>query len=246
MMEMLQPLRAESLKEVFVARFEELILSGQVSIGQKLPSERELALKLGVSRPVVHEGLLDLAVKGLVTIRPRQGAVVNDYRQEGSLALLNSLVGYHQGGLEPGLLLSLLEMRSLFEVETARLAARRRTPEHLAELKNIVRREEEAARSGNTPMAELDFSLHHLVAMASGNLLYPLLLNSFKDVYINLAGQFFTDPAVTPMVLDFHRSLVKAVEAGEPRRAARIMERMLAHGRDRLLAKAGLEERRES
>ena len=68
MQELLKPIRTESLKDVFIRRFEDLILSGKFPIGQKLPSERELALQLGVSRPVVHEGLVDLAAKGLVSM----------------------------------------------------------------------------------------------------------------------------------------------------------------------------------
>ena len=130
---LLKPIRTESLKEVFINRFEELILSGKISVGQRLPSERELAVQLGVSRPVVHEGLLDLAAKGLVTMIPRVGTIVNDFRKEGSLSLLTSLVNYHQGGLEPHLLGSLLEMRQLFEVESARLAAHHRNREHLSQ-----------------------------------------------------------------------------------------------------------------
>ena len=54
---LLEPLKTDSLVEAFVKRFEELILSGKITIGQQLPSERELAKTLGVSRPVVHDGL---------------------------------------------------------------------------------------------------------------------------------------------------------------------------------------------
>ncbi len=51
MQELLKPIRTASLKDVFINRFEKLILSGTFPVGQKLPSERELALQLGVSRP---------------------------------------------------------------------------------------------------------------------------------------------------------------------------------------------------
>ena len=94
---MLKPLKAESLKEVFISRFEDLILTGKLAIGQRLPPERELAVQLGVSRPVVHEGLLDLSVKGLVTMKPRAGTVVNDYRKEGSLFMLESIFNFRGG-----------------------------------------------------------------------------------------------------------------------------------------------------
>ncbi len=52
----------------------------------------ELALQLGVSRPVVHEGLVDLAARGLATLKARVATVVNDFRKEGSLAILNSII----------------------------------------------------------------------------------------------------------------------------------------------------------
>ena len=138
MQELLKPIRTESLKDVFIKRFEELILSGKFPVGQKLPSERELALQLGVSRPIVHEGLVDLAAKGLITLIPRVGTIVNDFRKEGSLSLLTSLVNYHQGYLEPGLLVSLLDMRLLFEVETARLAAANRNQEQLDSIRALL------------------------------------------------------------------------------------------------------------
>jgi DNA-binding FadR family transcriptional regulator len=234
MQELLKPIRTESLKELFIRRFEELILSGKFPIGQKLPSERELALQLNVSRPVVHEGLVDLAAKGLVTMIPRVGTIVNDYRTEGSLALLTSLVNYHQGNLEAGLLISLLEMRQLFEVETTRLAALHRNQEQLDCLRQLLREEDATGHHDVDAICKLDFDFHHLLALASGNHIYPLLINSFKHCYANLAGQFFADPTVVPVVFDFHKKLVKAVEDKDEKSAARIMERMLNHGAETL------------
>ena len=60
----LEPPGAVSLKREFIQRFEGLILSGQLAIGQRLPPEREIASQLSVSRPVVHEGLLELVARG--------------------------------------------------------------------------------------------------------------------------------------------------------------------------------------
>ena len=234
MQELLKPIRSESLKEVFIRRFENLILSGQFPIGQKLPSERELALQLGVSRPVVHEGLLDLASKGLVTMTPRVGTLVNDYRKEGSLSILTSLINYHSGNLEPGLLVSLLEMRLLFEVETARLAARHRQRAHLDSLDALLQKEDTVNVRDVEAICALDFDFHHLIALAGGNHIYPLLLNSFKHCYANLAGQFFSDPAVVPVVFDFHKKLVQAVETKNEASAAMIMRHALDHGAEKL------------
>jgi len=234
MQELLQPIRTESLKDAFVRRFEKLILSGAFPIGQKLPSERELALQLSVSRPVVHEGLVDLAAKGLVTLIPRVGTMINDYRKEGSLSLLTSLVNYHQGDLEPELFISLLEMRLLFEVETARLAAMHRTQDQLKSFRLLLQQEAAVNRRDTGGISELDFEFHHLVALASRNHIYPLLLNSFKNCYLNLAGQFFSDAAVVPEVFAFHEAMVKSLENKDSENSAKIMKRMLNHGTEHL------------
>jgi len=234
MQDLLKPIKTESLKEVFVTRFEELILSGKLTIGQKLPSERELALQLGVSRPVVHEGLVDLKAKGLVTMRPRVGTVVNDYRKEGSLAMLTSLVQYHNGRLEPNLLQGMLEMRQLFEVETARLAALRRSEDHLRELFRLLKEEGEADVNDVERITGLDFRFHHLIAMTSGNMIYPLLLNSFKQVYTNLAGLFFSEETVVPVVFSLHREMVQDIKVRDEKGAADVMKHLLDHGEKKL------------
>ncbi len=234
MNDVLAPLKTESLKEVFIARFEELILSGQLQIGEKLPGERELALQLGVSRPVVHEGLVELSYKGLVSLTPRVGTVINDYRREGSLALLTSLVGYRQGNFDPQLLRSLLDVRRTFELETARLAARQRTAEHLTEFADIIALEASIDVADTDALAELDFRFHHLIAIASGNMIYPLLLNSFKQVYTNLTGRFFAIPGVTDTVFALHAQIVKAVRARSAKKAVDLMTGLLAHGEQQI------------
>lgn len=239
MQELLTPIEAPSLKDVFIERFESLILSGQLQIGQKLPSERELVLRLGVSRPVVHKGLVDLEAKGLVTLIPRVGAVINDYRREGSLALLNSLVTYQKGRLEPDLQTSLLDMRQLFEVETARLATLHREDEHLKALQEVAEEEMRIPLGDVAGITALDFRFHHLLALASGNRIYPMLINSFKQVYLNLAAQFFEDPAVVKTVHAFHRKILKAIEHKDEATAVSTMRHMLVHGADQLQKVSG-------
>ncbi len=230
MIELLSPLRSDSLVNVFVKRFEELIISGQISVGQRLPSERELAEKLGVSRPVVHEGIIELQAKGLLTMIPRKGAYVNDFRREGSLVILESLLAYHKGAFEPGLLDSLLEMRALFERETARLSALNRTGEHLAQLQAVIDQESQCNFGDIDKITELDFNLHLIIAIASGNLIYPLIMNSFKPVYTNLTGKFFSNPDVIPEVMSFHKGIVDAIGERDSSRSVMIMEEILRHG----------------
>jgi GntR family transcriptional regulator, transcriptional repressor for pyruvate dehydrogenase complex len=240
MNEILKPLKSDSLVEVFISRFEDLILTGKIAIGRKLPSERELAFQLGVSRPVVHEGLVDLAAKGLVTMKPRVGTVVNDYRQEGSLAILNSIINYQQGGLDENLMESLLQTRLLVEIETTRLAAKNRTDEHIREFYRIVEAEDKASPKDLKTVTRLDFAFHHTIGMASGNIIYPMLLNSFKPVYMNFTALFFSDPKMVPETVSFHRKLTWAIEEKDTDKATAIMHDTLKHGElhlRRILAK---------
>ncbi len=226
----LQPIQAISLKDVFIERFEALILSGQFAIGQRLPPERDLAIQLGVSRPVVHEGLVELAARGLVEIRPRVGTFVCDYRRDGSLALLNSLVSYGQGRLEPGLLTGLLDLRMLFEVETARLAAGRRTEADLDALSALVDAEAAADPADPDGLADLDFRFHHQLCLASGNPIYPLLIKSFEPAYKNLTRLFFLRPGAAAKAHGFHQQLIQALRAWQPEQAAAVMRDLLTHG----------------
>lgn len=244
MKSILAPLKTESLKEVFISRFEDLILTGKLAIGQKLPPERELALQLGVSRPVVHEGLLELAVKGLVTMKPRVGTVVNDYRKQGSLTILESLFRFRRGSLDPELLRSLLEMRAPVERETARLAALNRTDEQVKALYEIIAREEAVDPLNLDEVTGLDFDFHHMVTLSSGNLIYPLLINSFKPVYTFLTSIFFSEPEVVPVTASFHRRLTAAIETGDTGEAIDTMSEILAHGEQHLIRMVARMERR--
>ena len=236
MLDSLEPIKTTSLKDIFVTRLEELILSGELKIGQKLPSERDLAEQLNVSRPVVHEGLVELAARGMVTLKPRSGAIINDYRKQGSITLLSSLINYHKGTLEPRLFSSLLEMRIHLETEFALLAAERHTADQLKDLERHLKKEDRAMSevSDYLYITDLDFDFHLLVAMATGNMIYPMILNSFKQVYTNLSSQFFKDETVTRRVFDFHRVLVDKIKAGNSREAALIMKSMLEHGEEAL------------
>jgi GntR family transcriptional regulator, transcriptional repressor for pyruvate dehydrogenase complex len=232
----LQPLQVPSLKEACVRQLEHLILSGELRINEKLPPERELAVQLQVSRPVVHEAIVDLAAKGLVTIIPRQGTIVNDYRSSGSCALLTSLLDYHEGSLDPAFFTSLLDMRYILEGEIARCAALNYNEKDLNLLQSIVEKEINTGNTTPQEKVDLDFSFHQQLALASGNLIYPLILNSFKPVYTNLTTEFYTlaAPETVKEVYAFHSQLLNAIKTENPDLAHKIMQQMLKHGADKL------------
>ena len=231
----LEPLHVPSLKEACIAKLEALILAGEFKIGEKLPSERNLAKRFGISRPVVHEAVVDLAAKGLVEISPRRGVFVRDYHTTGSCALLTTLLSYQEGDLDEPFFRSLLEMRLLMETETARLAALQRTDEHLRQFEALLAREREAESGGldARALSELDFGFHQLVALSADNLMYVLIINSFKPVYTNITRKFFVThhgDSVMGETFAYHRRLVAAIAAGDSAAADETMSEMLRHG----------------
>jgi DNA-binding FadR family transcriptional regulator len=218
-----------SQKNKCIRALEEMILSGRFQIGEKLPAERKLAEMLNVSRPVLHEALVDLSTKGLVTIEARRGAFINDYRKFGSVALLSSLLAFHDGELDQPLVQSLISMRTLIEGETAKLAAVNRSKDQMDQIKRLFQKELKAIGQPDR-MAQLNFEYHHLITVASGNIIYPLILNSFKSVYLHVARFFFSiqdSPSVVENVLDYHEQLIEAFEVQDPKKALLIMEELL-------------------
>ena len=232
----LQPLQVPSLKAACVQQLEHLILSGKLKINEKLPPERDLAIQLQVSRPVVHEAIVELSTKGLVTIIPRQGTIINDYRTSGSFAMLSSLLTYNEGSLDPAFFSSLLDMRFTFEGEIARCAALNRTIEDLIKLQDILEQEQNTVKTDTQNRVDLDFCFHQQLALSTGNLVYPLMLNSFKPVYTNLTAKFYTlaTPETVKKVYAFHAQMLDAISAKMPARAQSIMQQTLEHGAAKL------------
>jgi DNA-binding FadR family transcriptional regulator len=233
----IEPLQVQSLKEACASRLEQMILSGELEIGERLPSERSFAARLNVSRPVLHQALVELEAKGLVRIIPRRGVFISDYRRDGSLAMLSSLLSYHNGELSPDLNQSMLEMRLLLETETARLAAQYRSDVQMGEFRELLTAEIIAVDSDPQTLTDLDFSFHHSIAIASGNLVYPLIINSFKEVYTGLTGKFFRQYFGTEIITavhDYHQQLVDAFEFQDADSAVQTMVDMLKHGEEYL------------
>lgn len=232
------PILIPSLKAACQSRLQELILNGEYPIGARLPSERDLAVKLQVSRPVVHQAIVSLAAGGLVRIEPRRGVFVNDFSRDASLAMLNTLIDYQDGILDAELQESLISMRKLLECETARLCARYRTEADLQELARILTQEQQLSSQEIERMIALDFELHLQIALASQNVVYPMIINSFKGIYTHLTGRFFERYAGKPQVtqvFDTHIALVQAINEQDSEQAATIMVEMLDQGAANLM-----------
>jgi GntR family transcriptional regulator, transcriptional repressor for pyruvate dehydrogenase complex len=229
-------LQVKSLKAAAVEELERLIISGKLSMGSAMPPERELAARLGVSRPVVHEAMVELASKGFVRVEPRRGAFVNDFYRHGTLAILETIVVHNGGEFPPEALADVLAFRKLIELEAARLAASRRGEGFLDALRNLVATEASAPKDDLDTICELDFEFHLIVAEASGSLVFPLLVNSFRPLYLSLGRRFYEaiesgrGAAAFGEVLDFHLRVADRIAEGAEEGAVLAMREMLEHG----------------
>ena len=123
-------------------------------------------------------------------------------------------------------------MRLLMEPEFARFAAKNRTEEQVREFHEILKKEESADYKNIQNITDLDFEFHLLIAVASGNAVFPLLLNSFRQVYTNISGQFFKDSQVISTVHRYHRDMVRALELKDAKKAVSIMKTYLIMGKN--------------
>lgn len=124
-----------SLTDLFVQQIENMILSGELSIGEQLPPARELSAKMGVSRPVISAGLVELEKLGFVEVRPRQGVFVCDYRRRGTMETLVAIMRYNGGALRQNEVRSLFETRDAMECLCMKLVIERAS---LAELETLA------------------------------------------------------------------------------------------------------------
>lgn len=181
-------LNAPSLKELFIQELETMILSGRLMVGEKLPPERELAESMQVSRAVVNSSITELARKGFLIIKPRVGTFVADYRRDGTMDTLMSIMNYNGGILREAEVRSILELRIALDS----LAIQLWLPEAKDEEIHLLRSYVEALKTAKTTSeaAEFAFRFQHELAFLSGNTLIPLIFTSFKVPVISLWERF--------------------------------------------------------
>lgn len=92
---------APSIKELFIQKIEGMILSGALKPGERLPTERELADEMNISKTIVHEGIRELSRLGFLDVVSRKGVTVADYAQNGNLDTLMAIMKYNGGYLNP-------------------------------------------------------------------------------------------------------------------------------------------------
>lgn len=139
---------------------------------------------MGVSRPVISAGVVELEKLGFVEIRPRQGVFVSDYRRKGTLETLVAIMRYNGGAMRKNEVKSLLETRDALECLCVRLLIDKATDEELASLAPLL--ESIQSAKDNDDAAEQVFRFHHEMAVLSDNVLLPLMYHSFRPESVYL------------------------------------------------------------
>lgn len=181
-------LNSPTLKELFIKELETMILSGKLQIGDKLPSERELAKSMQVSRAVVNSGISELSRKGFLDIKPRVGAFVSDYRRSGTIETLISIMNYNGGRLRDAEIRSILELRIALDTLAVELCIPIVEDYEIEILKGYVQKMKET--DSIKTASELAFQFQHELAFLSGNTLIPLIFHSFKVPILSLWERF--------------------------------------------------------
>jgi len=182
-------LSSPSLKDLFIQEIENMILSGKLSVGDRLPPERELAEKMSISRTVVNSGLSELSRLGFIEILPRVGAVVSDYNRKGTMETLNAILRYKGGVLTNQEMKALLEIRLAIENLAIELAFPQFTEENLENLNRHI--ENFASSSDPVISSERIFTIHHEICILSGNSLLPVVFYSFRTLALSMWERYF-------------------------------------------------------
>lgn len=210
----LQAVRPRRLSDDIVRQVERLILNEELSVGDALPPERELAAQLHVSRNILREAISMLVQKGLLEVRPGSGTFVARPSADFLRDSLDFFVRFHDTGLH-----DLIEARYALEVQIADLAARRATTEDLAFIDDSLR-ELEATVGDPERYIEADVCFHSAVARAARNEILQLLLDSIRGALRqNIRVLLQHHPTAVEDAMRSHRLIARAVREHSSERA---------------------------
>ncbi len=211
-----QRIEAEKLSHSVVRQIEELILRGILRPGERLPSERELSERLGVSRPSLREAVSELQSRGLLAARAGAGIYVADVLGSAFSPALIRLFAAH----EEAVFDYIAFRRDLESIAAARAAVYGSDTD--LKVIDTVFRKMEAAHSKRNPSdeAELDAEFHLAIIEASHNVILLHMMRSMFDllregVFFN-RQIMFKNRTTRDLLLEHHRAINDALQARDP------------------------------
>lgn len=195
------------------------LASGALTVGDKLPSERELAVRWRVSRPVVREVLRSLEERGLIEVAPGRGAFVREPTTSDVVRPLDSLFRRRQATPR-----DLVEARTMIEPRAAAIAAERARPADLEALAYALKQFDDGEIL--LDRARWDIAFHAAVARASHNPVIETLFASIATLTVELMLRSLGDASVSRAGVPLHQEVFDAIRAGD---ASRAQEAMSGH-----------------
>lgn len=231
-----QKITSEKLATAVTRQIEQLILRGILRPGDRLPAERELSERLGVSRPSLREAVGELQDRGLLTSRAGAGVYVADVLGNAFSPALTALFASHEDAL-----FDYIAFRRDMEGLAAARAATQGSDTDLA-LVDTIFRKMEASHSKRDPSQEaaLDADFHMAIVEASHNVIMLHMMRSMMDllregVFYNRTIMF-KQRTTRDTLLDQHRAINIALQARDPQGARSAVEAHLNFVRDALTA----------
>ncbi|QDY69734.1 FadR/GntR family transcriptional regulator [Qingshengfaniella alkalisoli] len=172
-----QKITPEKLSQAVTRQIEDLILRGILRPGERLPSERELAERMGVSRPSLRDAIADLQTRGLLTSRAGSGIYVADVLGSAFSPALVQLIGSHDAAV-----FDYIAFRRDMEGLAIERAARLGSDTDLAVVNTIFTRMEDGTRRGPEDDARLDAEFHMSIVEASHNIIMLHMMRSMFDL----------------------------------------------------------------
>lgn len=197
------------------------ILDETFPAGSKLPAERDLAARLGVTRPTLREALRRMEQAGWLDIQQGKSTRVRDFWQQGGLTVLSDIVRYSDG-VPADFITNLLRVRLCLAPTYAQEAVRHH-PEMVTTLL------EPCHDLADTPAdyARFDWKIHHSLTVASENPVFTLILNGFADFYQQMAMLYFSLPESRRSSQKYYVALIAAARTRNSIQARALTERIM-------------------
>ncbi|MFZ0759383.1 MAG: FadR/GntR family transcriptional regulator [Candidatus Sulfotelmatobacter sp.] len=213
-----ETVRRKKVYEDVARQIERLILK-KLRPGDKLPSERELAEILSVSRSSIRDAIRSLELAGMVEPRQGAGTIV---REVSASSVANPLANSLKRKEE--LMSELLDFRMILEPPLAGRAATHASPEEISEMEDILNRQEQKLRKAESTIGE-DSEFHYAVAMASGNSVVLKVLDILMDLLRETRERSLQVEGRPQKSLAGHRRILAAIKRHDTEAAKAAMRR---------------------
>jgi GntR family transcriptional repressor for pyruvate dehydrogenase complex len=220
-----RPIKLERVSDRVAGQLKEAISSGCFRVGDRLPSERELAEQMGVSRPSVREAIQQLEMLGLLESAHGGRTLVKNLTEQEIQRPIEIVLGE-----DIQKILELTEVRALMEAWAARRAAEDRTPDELKSIRTCLQEMERDLEKG-VIRADLDLKFHTEIAAAAHNTIFLHLMQTIHQLIsytLKLSREvLFLSMEDQEKIFEHHTAVFDAIQSSDPDAAEEAMREHL-------------------